>query len=111
MSNKIIWSEDAADDLEDLIQYIISKSGKEVARLIYDRIIAKIEKLSTYPEVGRLVPELNIIGNTEIHEIIESPWRIIYRIDDKVINIITVIDGRRNVEEILYKKIIDGKLR
>ena len=111
MINKIVWSEDAVDDLEDLIQYIMSKSGKEIAKSIYERIITKIEKVSSFPEFGRLVPELTILGNTEIHEIIESPWRIIYRVDDKVVNIITVIDGRRNVEEILYKKIIDGKLR
>jgi predicted transcriptional regulator len=26
------------------------------------------------------------------------------------INIISIIDGRRNLEEILYKKIIDGKI-
>ena len=50
------------------------------------------------------------IGVIDIREIIENPWRIFYRITTHEIQVISVIDGRRNVEEILYKKVIDGKM-
>jgi toxin ParE1/3/4 len=39
-----------------------------------------------------------------------SPWIIFYKIGDKKIEIISIIDGRRNLEEILYKKMMDGKI-
>jgi len=111
MAKKIIWSQDSIDDLEDIIQYINNRSGKEIAKSIYKRIIEKIENVLAFPGSGRKVPELDILSNSEIHEVIESPWRIIYRITENELCIISVIDGRRNVEEILYKKIIDGKMR
>ena len=110
MKKEIIWSQDASDDLIDIIQYIKERSGKEIANSIYERIITKIENIASFSEAGRKVPELGFLGNNEYHEIIESPWRIFYRLMEKEVCIISIIDGRRNIEEILYKKIIDGKL-
>jgi len=110
MAHKIVWSQDSAEDLEDIIQYINDRSGKEMAKSIYKRIIYKIENASVFPGSGRKVPELDVLGDSGIHEVIESPWRIIYRITENELHIISVIDGRRNVEELLYKKIIDGKM-
>ena len=110
MRRVILWSQDAREDIEEIILFIKDRSGSEIARSIYQRIIERIEKLTELSKVGRKVPELSILGNHEYHEIIESPWRIIYRIDEKEVRIISILDGRRNVEEILYKKMIDGKL-
>lgn len=110
MKNKIIWAKDASDDLIDIVTYIKEKSGKKIANEIYNRILSHVEKIDIFPEIGRITPELMSIGVIGIREIIESPWRIFYRITGKEIQVISVIDGRRNVEEILYKKIIDGKI-
>jgi len=110
MKKKIVWSQDASDDLIDIVTYIKEKSGKNIANEIYQRIISHVEKIDDFPETGRVVPELLSIGVIDIREIIETPWRIMYRITSNKIQIISVIDGRRNVEEILYKKVIDGKI-
>lgn len=110
MKNKIVWSQDASDDLIDIVTYIKEKSGKNIAAEIYSRIILHVEKISISSTIGRIVPELMSIGIHDIREIIEKPWRIFYRITSNEIHIISVIDGRRNVEELLYKKVIDGKI-
>jgi len=110
MKNKIVWSQDASDDLIDIVTYIKDKSGKNIATEIYSRIILQVEKISISSKIGRIVPELMSIGIHDIREIIEKPWRIFYRITTNEIQIISVIDGRRNVEELLYKKVIDGKI-
>jgi hypothetical protein len=34
-----------------------------------------------------------------------------YKIENDIVYVMTVIDGRRNVEEVLQKKIIDGKIK
>jgi len=107
---KIVWSQDASDDLIEIITYIRDKSGKKIATEIYQRIINHVEKIEILPKGGRIVPELISIGVLDIREIIETPWRIFYRILTDEIQIISVIDGRRNIEEILYKKVIDGKM-
>lgn len=110
MKKKIVWSQDASDDLIDIVTYIKEKSGKNIANEIYQRIINHVEKIDIFPEGGRVIPELISIGVIDIREIIENPWRIFYRITSKEIQIISVIDGRRNVEEILFRKVIDGKM-
>jgi len=110
MKKKIVWSQDASDDLIDIVTFIKEKSGKNIANEIYQRIITHVEKIDIFPEGGRVVPELISIGVLDIREIIENPWRVIYRITSTEIQIISVIDGRMNIEEILYKKVIDGKI-
>ncbi|AEJ19888.1 type II toxin-antitoxin system RelE/ParE family toxin [Gracilinema caldarium] len=110
MNRDIVWSLDASDEFVEIILYITEHSGNNVARTIYEKIIKKIENLVDFPAIGRKVPELESVGNTEYYEIIESPWRIIYRYTENEVYIVSIIDGRRNIEEILYKKIIKGKI-
>ena len=109
MSYKVIWSEDASLDLVDIISYIKSHSGKGIAKKIYTRIKSKIENIIDFPKAGIVVPELVNIGITDIYQIIESPWKIYYKILEDKILVLSVIDGRRNLEEILYKKIITSR--
>jgi toxin ParE1/3/4 len=108
--NEILWSEDASNDLIEIISYSKNKYGTKIAQEASDRIILKIEKLISFPNQGKVVPELNEIGLREVKEILELPWRIFYKYENSIIYIISIIDGRRNIEEILYKKIIDGRL-
>jgi toxin ParE1/3/4 len=108
---KILWSRDASDDLMEIIAFIANRSGKKMARDIYSRIKAKVESVRRFPATGRVVPELASIGVTDIHELIEPPWRVFYKIHQNELRVLSVIDGRRNTEDILYRKVIDGKLR
>ncbi len=110
MKKKIIWSQDASDDLADIFVFIKEKYGKKYSDEIYTRIFSQVEGIDSFPESGRVIPELMAMGIRDIRELIESPWRIFYRVTTHEIQIISVIDGRRNVEEIVYKKIIDGKI-
>ena len=110
MKKKIIWSQDASDDLVEIITYIKERSSKQIANEIYLRIINHVEKIVIFPESGRLIPEFLALGIIDIREIIETPWRIFYRVETSGVQIISIIDGRRNVEELLFKKVIDGKI-
>jgi len=42
-------------------------------------------------------------------EIVTAPWRIIYRISDKNVYVLSVLDARRNVEDILLKRLAYNK--
>jgi len=111
MEKTVLWSKDAQDDLIEIVYYIKEKSGSKIAKTIYNRIIDKINNSISFPESHRVVPELSEIGVRDIKEIIDPPWRIFYRISDSEIKILSIIDGRRNIEDILYRKMIDGKLK
>ena len=58
-----------------------------------------------FPNKGRVVPELLEYNINEYREILESYWRIIYRIDTDSVEIFTVIDARRNVQDLLVEKL------
>ncbi|GAB6091439.1 type II toxin-antitoxin system RelE/ParE family toxin [Spirochaeta dissipatitropha] len=110
MKHKIIYSLDARDDILEIVSWQQEKHGPDKAYSVYKKLKEKIDALLQFPETGRVVPELMSIGVNEIRELIEYPWRIFYKLNDKTLQIISIIDGRRDVQEILYKKIIDGKL-
>jgi len=106
----IVWSKDAAEDFEFIVEYTVEHFSIKIAEEAYSRIIKKVEKALELPNIGKIVPELKEIGLTSYRELIEVPWRIIYRKEEGSIVIISIIDSRRNIEEILYRKIIEGKM-
>ena len=79
------------------------------AASVYERIRARAEPLVDFPNSGRVVPQLADIGIDDVRQITEKPWIIYYRVVDTEIWILSVIDGRRNLEEIIYAKVIEGK--
>jgi toxin ParE1/3/4 len=84
---KIVWTELSVFELKDIYDYIAIDS-KRYAKNQVDRIKLKTLVLKTMPESGRIVPELE---NSEIRELIEGNYRIVYRIKTKnYIEILTV---------------------
>ena len=77
---------------------------------IYKRIIDEVKIASKNASGRRISPLLREFGITDIHQLNVNPWTIYYRAEKNVMNIISIIDSRRNLEEILYKKVIDGKI-
>jgi toxin ParE1/3/4 len=84
---KIVWTDLSVFELKDIYDYIAIDS-KRYAKNQVDRIKAKTLVLKTMPECGRIVPELE---NSEIRELIEGNYRIVYRIKtNDYIEILTV---------------------
>ncbi|MDR1507192.1 MAG: type II toxin-antitoxin system RelE/ParE family toxin [Treponema sp.] len=98
-------SQAAEEDLNDIVSYI-AEDNTQIALKILDRLQNRIDTLKHFPERGRRVPELLDKNIKEYRELIEVPWRIIYKIENNDVNVITVIDGRRNVQDILTKKLM-----
>ena len=104
---EIIITKDAAESFDEILKYIVIKSGAGPAGKIYDRIIAKINLLGAVPFRGKVSEELKSVGITHIYELVEAPWKIYYRLTPKQIIILLVVDSRRNLEEVLIDKIIN----
>lgn len=101
----VLWSNTAQRDLLNIIDYIAINS-KQNAKNIFKKIKENASNLNTMPEKGRIVPELDFFNIRTYREIIESPWRIIYRIEEQKMHILAVIDGRRNFEDILLQRFL-----
>jgi len=110
MKIDIIWSEDAGNELLEIISFIKNNSGKIIAKNIHKKIKDKVKDASENAKGRRIAPLLKEFGITDIHQINVNPWLIYYRVENNVMKIISIIDMRRNLEEVLYKKIIEGKI-
>lgn len=101
---KVIWSPQASIDLEEIILYIAERNPINVGA-IFNQLKSKADGLSKFPYKGVVVPELKTFGITSYLQLIAKPWRIIYRIQEETVFVVTVIDSRQNVQEVLLAKI------
>ena len=108
MGNKkfeILWTEVAESDLSEIIEYIAQDSTNRALKILA-KIKDKTSQLHHSPERGRFVPEFKKFNINSIRELIESPWRIFYKLEGSIIYILCVIDSRRNVEDILLNRFL-----
>ena len=105
---KIFWTNVAEGDLKEIIEYISLDSPYNTLKIL-NKIKQKASDLYTLPERGRIVPELREQGILQYRELIIPPWRLIYRIAGRKIYVLSVIDSRQNVEDILLKRLIHKK--
>ncbi len=96
---KIIWSEPAVFDLENIRDYI-AKDSIYYAAIFVEKIITAIEKVADFPLIGRVVPECQ---NKNTRELLYQNYRIIYKVSNKAVFILTVIYGGRNLYKWLKK--------
>jgi toxin ParE1/3/4 len=96
----------AKADLQDLYVYVSVNDNINSANKLLDGLEEAFYKLEKYPERGHIPPELRQTGIKNYLEIHYKPYRIIYEIEGKVVYIHSVIDGRRNIQEILHNRIL-----
>lgn len=101
---RIRWAPIAAQDLDDIIDYLAAVDGPDAAGCVYDKVKKRTQTLSTNPKHCRIVPELRSVGVMEYRELIVSPYRVFFRVDEKSVGIIGILDGRRDLEETLIRR-------
>ena len=97
----------AQGDLQAIVAYIAADNPR-VALRVLDQIEAQCAALDRMPERGRVVPELAAFGIRTYRELVVSPWRVVYRISGMTVSILAVVDGRRNIEDVLLDRLVRG---
>lgn len=93
---RIVWTEPAVEDLRELHAYI-ARDSETYASGFVERIILAADRLADHPKVGRIVPETN---DEHVRELLYQRYRIIYRIKEDRIEMLSVIHGARDLKEI-----------
>jgi len=106
--HEVIWSNIAENDLTNIIEYIAVDSISNAVK-IFKKIKKRASNLYHSPERGRIVPELRDHGIFQYRELIIPPWRIVYRISEKSICVLSVLDSRQNIEDTLLKRLLNTK--
>lgn len=90
---KVHWTETAEKHL-DAIHAYIALDSPEYAKHMVDRLTRRSKQIAVFPKSGRKVPEYE---QDTVREVIENPYRIIYRIKLDQIDILAVIHTARNL--------------
>lgn len=92
----LIWSPQAFRDLNAIRTYI-AEDSPSYAALTVQRIMAAVERLSIFPDSGRMVRERQ---SPELREIIVGRYRVVYRRTTSSVEIATVFEGSQQFPEL-----------
>jgi len=84
---RVHWTHTAIAHLLAIYEYI-ARDAPTYAQRIVDRLTRRSEQTAMFPQSGRIVPEYDA---PDIREVIERPYRIIYRIRDDQIDVLAVV--------------------
>lgn len=106
MTCKVLLTDDAARDLEELYRYIAEQDSLAAADHVLDRIDTVFQSLATVPERGHLPKELAALGLREFREVFFKPYRVIYRLIGKQVYVYLIVDGRRDMQTLLARRLL-----
>lgn len=86
---KVHWTNTALGHLLAIYEYIAQDSSLYAQRMV-DRLTRRSEQIAAFPVSGRMVPEYEA---EDLREMIEKPYRIIYRIKADQIDVLAVVHG------------------
>lgn len=102
---KAIFSRYAEDDLVEIVEYY-HQINPEYALKLLETIETRVNELKKFPERGRIVPELEEQHILDYGELIEGNYRLVYAVQEDMVVIHTILDGRRNFEELIINKLV-----
>jgi len=92
---RVVWAPIALDRAEEAARFIAADRPAAAAKWI-DGLLDAVAKLTAFPDKGRMVPE---VGRAEIREILYGSYRVVYRLEEKRLFILTVRHQRRHFSE------------
>ena len=103
MSYNVLLTNDAAKDLDEIIDYIHLYDS---AKYVLKQIKKVIDSLSRYPERGSYPDELIDLGIKQYREVYFKTNRLVYQVMERAVYIMLVADGRRDTQTLLSRRLL-----
>jgi len=104
---EVLLTQCAEQDLESIYDYISRFDCVTHANYVLDQLLELVEALKRFPERGSCPKELLALGIKEYRQATFKPYRVIYRVMDKQIVIYLIVDGRRDMQSVLARRLLD----
>jgi plasmid stabilization system protein ParE len=101
---EVIWAEPALQQLEAIAEYVALDNPAAASHLV-QTILDKTERLSAFPQSGRIPPEL---PNSVYREVVVPPCRIFYREDEERVFILYIMREERQLRAYMLVNIGKG---
>ena len=106
MNYKLLIDPLSKKDILEIYNYAAINDSAEKAKKLLENLEETYLKLEKLPERGHIPEELRGTGIKRFLEIHYKPYRIIYEIIDNIVYLHCVLDGRRNMQELLSSRLL-----
>ena len=106
MKYQVFLVSDAEEDIVGIFSYIASNDSVERADHVLEKLQETCSTLEYFPHRGHVPPELERIGVHNFLQIHFKPYRIIYTISDNKVFVHCVLDGRRDLQDLLQRRLL-----
>ena len=105
---QVLLTQGAEQDLESLYDYIAEFDSQANANSVLDRLGRVVSDLAHFPERGSYPKELLALGIKEYRQTSFKPYRVIYRVLDRQVLVYLIVDGRRDKQSLLSRRLLAG---
>ncbi len=106
MTYQVLIIHDAEDDLFDIYRYILEHDSDRKADYVLGKLEEICNNLAQLTERGHIPPELRRISVSSYLELHFKPYRVIYEIEGKQVFVHSVLDGRRDLQYLLGRRLL-----
>lgn len=103
---EVLLTQGAEQDLASLYDYIADYDCVANADHLLNRLMSAVDRLAQFPERGSHPKELAALGIKEYRQITFKPYRVIYRVMDNRVVIYLIVDGRRDMQSVLARRLL-----
>lgn len=106
---EVLWAAVAEEDVAGIVDFV-ARESPERALAILNELERRAQSLERFPGRGRVVPELAAAGIAQYRELIVTPFRVVYDVDDtsRKVHVVAVVDARRDVRDLLLRRLQSG---
>jgi len=103
---EVLLTQGAGQDLESLHDYICEFDSAANGKHVLDRLMEVVAGLARFPERGSYPKELMALGIKDYRQTAFKPYRVIYRVLGSRVVIYLIIDGRRDMQSVLARRLL-----
>ena|SRR5690554_547102 len=107
-AHKVLLTAGAKQDLASIYRYISDFDSMRNANMVLDRLTKVAAGLSTLADHGAFPKELVALGIRRYRQTAFKSYRIIYRVIDDTVVIYLIADGRRNMQALLARRLLNA---
>jgi toxin ParE1/3/4 len=103
---EVLLTHSAEQDLESIHDYISEFDSVADANHVLGRLMQVVEGLAQFPERGSYPKEIVALGIKDYRQTVFKPYRVIYRVLGSKVVIYLIVDGRRDMQSVLARRLL-----
>ncbi len=104
----VFLTDDAKTDLQELYTFVANNDAPLKADQLLDKLEKLVDSLTQFPERGAVTKELRDLGIRDYREVYFKPYRVIYRVLGLNVYVYLIVDGRRDMQTLLLRRLAGG---